>query len=278
MTVETRFLASIEHPNIVKMRAYSSCDPFHPDYFIVMDRLYDTLEVRIQKWAKVQKRMSGRGRLLVSKKKREEESSLWEDRLVAAFDLSAAFAYLHSLNVIYRDCKPENIGFDVRGDIKLFDFGLAKEVDPTKSDPNGAHRLTGKTGSQRYMAPEVALSKPYGTGCDVYSFALVFWEMLALTEPYAGMDINAHLNLVVKRGVRPRVDASWPPRLRVLLERGWNESAKDRPPMASATNILRGEVARARDGDQTGLEHCRRRSTFVLRKGSFSFAKSNAKL
>jgi serine/threonine protein kinase len=48
--------------------------------------------------------------------------------------------------------KPENVGFDIRGDIKIFDFGLAKEVrDP---DDEGNYKLTGYCGSPMYMAPE----------------------------------------------------------------------------------------------------------------------------
>lgn len=52
-----------------------------------------------------------------------------------------------------RDLKPDNIGFDVRGDVKIFDFGLAKEIDPSKRLEDGTFKLTGDTGSLRYMAP-----------------------------------------------------------------------------------------------------------------------------
>jgi serine/threonine protein kinase len=60
---------------------------------------------------------------------------------------------LFSHSIIYRDLKPNNIGFDVRGDAKLFDFGLAIEFDNDKTK-NGAFKLTGDTGTIRYMAPE----------------------------------------------------------------------------------------------------------------------------
>lgn len=39
------------------------------------------------------------------------------------------------------------------------------------------------------MAPEVALEKPYNELCDVYSFSMVFWEMMALTKPYGKIDM-----------------------------------------------------------------------------------------
>lgn len=54
---------------------------------------------------------------------------------------------------MYRDLKPDNIGFDVRGDLKLFDFGLSRQLPPQRLT-DGTYRMTGDTGSPRYMAPE----------------------------------------------------------------------------------------------------------------------------
>jgi len=54
---------------------------------------------------------------------------------------------------MYRDLKPDNIGFDVRGDVKIFDFGLAREFPKKELMTNGTYKMSGKTGSLRYMAP-----------------------------------------------------------------------------------------------------------------------------
>ena len=51
MVVESHLLSTIEHPNIVKLRATSLQPRYHIEYFIVMDRLYDTLEKRLETWA-----------------------------------------------------------------------------------------------------------------------------------------------------------------------------------------------------------------------------------
>jgi hypothetical protein len=59
MAIETRFLSDIEHPNIIKMRATAKCDAFSEEYFIGMDRLYDTLGKRIQTWAGRMARTTG---------------------------------------------------------------------------------------------------------------------------------------------------------------------------------------------------------------------------
>ena len=54
--------------------------------------------------------------------------------------------------------------------IKVFDFGLSKEINEDLSHGDGTYKLTGHTGSMRYMAPEVYLEKPYNMSCDAVSF------------------------------------------------------------------------------------------------------------
>jgi hypothetical protein len=73
---------------------------------LVMDRLYDTMEHRIIKWEKLQKRITGGIGAKIFDRKGEKKMSLLEDKLVAAFDLSAAILFLHNRNILYRDLKP----------------------------------------------------------------------------------------------------------------------------------------------------------------------------
>ena len=65
-------------------------------------------------------------------------------------------------SLVFRNLKPENVGFNIRDDIVLFDFGLAREIREEDKVTDHTWKLTGDTGSLRYMAPEVAQSKPYG--------------------------------------------------------------------------------------------------------------------
>lgn len=118
LAIEAKFLAVIRHPNIIKMRALACGTPVSREYFVVLDRLYDILTTRVVSWKR--REIKGIGKLLDRKGKRQ--TAFWLERITVAHDLSCALKYLHGLKIVYRDLKPDNIGFDVRGDVKIFDF------------------------------------------------------------------------------------------------------------------------------------------------------------
>lgn len=266
LVIEAKFLASLSHPNIIKLRGMAAAGTSgfatmrERGYFLLLDRLQCTLEHKIDHWRNFDKALS-----LENKKGR----SFLAERLHCAFDVAAALSYLHSHHVIYRDLKPDNIGFDVRGDVKIFDFGLAKELDPSlRHGCTEFYELSGNTGSLRYMAPEVARCEPYNLTADVYSFGLLLWQVCSLQLPYDGMNRQDHSELVVHGNERPPLDSSWSTPLRILMKRAWEPDPSARPSMDSIYKILRREICALRDGDDTGLEHFSRRSTFVLNRDS----------
>jgi serine/threonine protein kinase len=105
MATETRVLSDTEHPNIIKLRALASISPFNEDYFLVLDRLYDTMKARLTSWEKRQSRLNGVGGKLFDRSG-EKRKDLMEEIVVAGYDLSDAFGYLHQKKIVYRDIKP----------------------------------------------------------------------------------------------------------------------------------------------------------------------------
>ena len=152
--------------------------------------------------------------------------------------------------------------------VKLFDFGLAKELDPEALGYSETYELSGNTGSLRYMAPEVALSEPYNLSVDTYSFGLLLWQICSLDLPYDGMSRLDHSELVVYGNERPPLDPTWSTPIRILMKRAWEPDPSMRPTMDSIYKILKREICALRDGDDSGLENVRRRSTFVLNRDS----------
>jgi serine/threonine protein kinase len=149
-------------------------------------------------------------------------------------------------SIIYRDLKPNNIGFDVRDDVKIFDFGLATEYDPHKVNKNSAFKLTGDTGTIRYMAPEVALKQRYDETADVYSFSVLLWEMIALKDPYEGLSDQAVERKVIYAGHRPKIDPQWSNGLRRLMHDCFASSPR-RPHMDLVCDVLRQEINKLSD-------------------------------
>ena len=85
-------------------------------------------------------------------------------------DICNALAFCESRNLLHRDIKPQNIFVAPDGTYKLGDFGIAKTAERTTSGT--------KTGTYKYMAPEVYNNQPYGGKADIYSLGLVLYWLL----------------------------------------------------------------------------------------------------
>jgi serine/threonine protein kinase len=139
--------------------------------------------------------------------------------------------------------KPDNIGFDSQGVLKIFDFGLAKELlDKEKAAEEGLYHMTGFTGGIRYMAPEVGLRKPYGLKADVYSWSMIMWYSMALEPPMGMYTPNMFIERVFTRGSRPIVKDKWPEGLKTLLKHCWSPNIDDRPVFRNIMMALKTEV------------------------------------
>lgn len=241
LVMEAHFLSSVDHPNIIQLRGWSAAgiagfsETGRADgFFLVFDRLEETLSRRIATWRERSKE-SKKGSLM--KSRATLRMQLFTERIQVAVDIATAVEYLHSKRIIYRDLKPANIGFDQFGVVKLFDFGLAVEL-PEGSEPNSTFNLAGNTGTSRYMAVEVIRKHPYNCKVDVFSFSILLWELMALCKPYDGLVGQQVKECVSVFGERPAIPRTWPTNLRRIMRRGWTENIVDRPFMTEVKDVL----------------------------------------
>lgn len=223
LAVEAAFMSSLEHENILSVRGLpvdgrkAWDDGQHDGFFIVMDRLSSTLDKCIQDW------------------KRSVAPSI-EQRTEFAKQLAAALKYLHLNRVIFRDLKPANIGFTASSQVKLFDFGLCREV-PQRRTRHGVYNMSG-VGTRRYMAPEIITQARYNLKADVYGWSMVFWEMLSLTKPYAPYSTTEHRREVCLSGERPEQLVYVPTWIQNLLQMSWEQDVECRLTMNEVYRFL----------------------------------------
>lgn len=98
-------------------------------------------------------------------------------------EIILAISYVHSLDIVYRDLKPENVLLDVNGHIRLTDFGLSKEGISNSS--SGANSFCG---TPEYLAPEILNRQGHGRAVDWWSLGALLYEMLTSLPPFYSQD------------------------------------------------------------------------------------------
>lgn len=234
---ETAIMVGLRHDNVLRVLGVGETEG---KPFLVLDRVHTTLSTSLPRSADQ-----------VACWTRRAEVRRWplSRALQVGLELAEALRYCHDdavpgFRVLHRDLKPDNMGLLADGKLVLFDFGLAKlwKIEPNEP-PHAARMLTGQTGSARYMAPEVAASRPYGAPAEVYSFAIILWQLLAHEKPFAGFDMSAFKKLVVEQHHRPSIKKGWPPQLGALLKECWHKEPTLRPSMREVCRRLREIMA-----------------------------------
>ena len=163
---EIQLWSEIRHPYLVQFLG-ASYDPKENDFYIMMEKIDgDHL-----------------GNFISNKTRSKTLSSSLSrySRYQICTQLINVIKFLHSCNppIIYRDLKPENIMIDRFNNVKLTDFGLCRYM-PESSQ----FKLTGGTGTIRYMAPEVYMRRHYNLKVDVYSLGFILYYIFTGSKPF----------------------------------------------------------------------------------------------
>lgn len=203
---EARFVAQLDHPNIVPVRA--------------------VLDLGNSGIALVMAHVAGR----TLKQVIRDDGPFSPERATQVMrDVGRALGAAHGIGIVHRDVKPENIFIDGDGRAVLADFGLARSMG------TGDTQLTMvgvAIGTPAYMAPEQIEGSELDARADVYSLGLVAWEMLTGHRPWEGeslyailyhqkheilpdvrdmrADVPDRLAEVIVRSIEKNRDARWP--------------------------------------------------------------------
>mmetsp|Transcript_10365 Transcript_10365/g.21021 ORF Transcript_10365/g.21021 Transcript_10365/m.21021 type:complete len:480 (+) Transcript_10365:179-1618(+) len=269
LVFEAQFLGRLRfHPHVVRLHGlargfangndvtFSAKEEENGSMFLVIDRLEETLDQRIKTWKSnpalqrrslLPRRLPGflrhnKATTSPPDEKQQRQEALAE-RLGIADGIASAMEYLHDHHIVYRDLKPTNIGFDRNGVVKIFDFGIAREIKQEHGMKAETYEMTGDAGSLRYMAPEVAKKSQhnmYNKLVDVYSFGILLWEICAAEKPFAQYSVDDIMYHVVWRDERPKMRQfhHWPEELKQLMSRCWSVSPDDRPSFTDVRQSL----------------------------------------
>lgn len=112
----------------------------------------------------------------------ENELSLTEASRIVQSVLTA-LEYSHRAGIVHRDIKPANIMITKSGQVKVMDFGIARAVSDTSST---LQQTTAILGTAAYFSPEQAKGESVDARTDLYSTAVLLYELLARDVPFRG--------------------------------------------------------------------------------------------
>eukprot|EP00727_Mastigamoeba_balamuthi_P011541 m51a1_g7009 putative protein kinase domain containing protein (994) ;mRNA; f:242612-247283 len=164
-------------------------------------------------------------------------------KLRASYDCARGMNYLHKSRILHRDLKPDNLlvaSFEVSATavVKLTDFGTTREVGEAAQQ-----NFTKGIGTPIYMAPEILdcdSEMKYNFPADVYSFAILIYELYTEQEPYSKMNFKHAwdiCNFVVNKNRLP-IPEDCPPDFAELISACWDHTPERRPDFSRVAETL----------------------------------------
>ncbi|XP_010449579.1 PREDICTED: probable receptor-like protein kinase At5g47070 isoform X2 [Camelina sativa] len=245
---EVQLLGVVNHPNVVRLLGYCAED---------RERLlvYELMSNR-----SLEEHLFTRKTLTLS----------WKQRLEIMLGAAQGLAYLHEIQVIYRDFKSSNVLLSDDFHPKLSDFGLAREGP----EGDNTHVTTARVGTDGYAAPEYVLTGHLKTHCDVYSFGVVLYEIITgrrtmeRMKPLAEQKLlewvkkypadSKSFKMIIDSKLCNKYPIKMVSRVAKLADHCLKKNDKERPTMAFVVETLRKIIE---DSDSVGMRSSVEKST-----------------
>ncbi len=108
----------------------------------------------------------------------------YQTKLKIISQLIRTFFFIHQNGIVHRDIKSHNVLLDENYNVKICDFGLAKNISELNWG-NGQF-----SGTPAYMAPELLTKKAYDEKIDIFSCGTLIWEILVRKIPFEGFELG----------------------------------------------------------------------------------------
>ena len=156
-----------------------------------------------------------------------ENNDTFDDtrKLIIIYGIAVGMSYLHLHNILHRDLKPSIIYLDKYFYPKISGFHISKEMIGNTIQKN----ITIK-GTPAYISPEIYLNEGYSKFSEVYSFALLVYELMTGDNTYESMISPKEIKkLVADEGFRPKFNERIPKCYQQLIEKCWSQDPTLRP-------------------------------------------------